>query len=52
MVGKQDKSMKAIRVHEFGGPEVLRLEEVPTLQLARGAWSDRCDLLYQGSQPL
>src|SRR6266496_146350 len=24
------KSMKAIRVHEFGGPEVLRLEEVPT----------------------
>jgi hypothetical protein len=22
--------MKAIRVHEFGGPEVLKLEEVPT----------------------
>src|SRR5262252_6134653 len=22
--------MKAIRVHKFGGPEVLRLEEVPT----------------------
>src|SRR5213083_3036782 len=22
--------MKAIRVHEFGGPEVLRLDEVPT----------------------
>ena len=22
--------MKAIRVKEFGGPEVLRLEEVPT----------------------
>src|SRR5947207_89633 len=22
--------MKSIRVHEFGGPEVLRLEEVPT----------------------
>ena len=22
--------MKAIRVHEFGGPEVLRVEEVPT----------------------
>jgi NADPH:quinone reductase len=24
--------MKAVRVHEFGGPEVLRLEEVPTPQ--------------------
>ena len=24
--------MKAIRVHEFGGPEVLRLEDVPELQ--------------------
>jgi hypothetical protein len=24
--------MKAIRVHEFGGPEVLRVEEVPTPQ--------------------
>jgi NADPH2:quinone reductase len=24
--------MKAVRVHEFGGPEVLRLEEVPTLR--------------------
>jgi NADPH2:quinone reductase len=31
--GKQtDRSMKAIRVQEFGGPEVLRLEEVPTPQ--------------------
>jgi NADPH2:quinone reductase len=28
--------MKAIRVHEFGEPEVLRLEEVPTLQPGRG----------------
>ena len=27
--------MKAIRVKEFGGPEVLRLEEVPSLQLGR-----------------
>jgi len=23
--------MKAIRVHEFGGPEVMQLEEVPGL---------------------
>ena len=23
--------MKAIRVHEFGGPEVLKLEDVPDL---------------------
>jgi NADPH2:quinone reductase len=28
--------MKAIRVHEFGGPEVLRLEEVPTPQPSPG----------------
>jgi NADPH2:quinone reductase len=28
--------MKAIRVHEFGGPEVLRLEEVPDPQPASG----------------
>lgn len=28
--------MKAIRVHEFGGPEVLRLEEVPTPQVGSG----------------
>jgi NADPH2:quinone reductase len=28
--------MKAIRVHEFGGPEVLRLEDVPELQVGAG----------------
>ena len=28
--------MKAIRVHEFGGPEVLRLEEMPTPQPGPG----------------
>jgi len=28
--------MKAIRVHEFGGPSVLRLEEVPDLQPGSG----------------
>ena len=28
--------MKAIRVHEFGGPEVLKLEDVPTPQPSAG----------------
>jgi NADPH:quinone reductase len=28
--------MKAIRVHQFGGPEVLKLEEIPTPQPAAG----------------
>ncbi|TAK05513.1 MAG: NADPH:quinone reductase [Candidatus Manganitrophaceae bacterium] len=28
--------MKAIRVHQFGGPEVLKLEEVPDLRPGRG----------------
>ncbi len=28
--------MKAIRVHEFGGPEVLKLEDVPELRPAAG----------------
>ena len=28
--------MKAIRVHQFGGPEVLKLEEVPTPKPATG----------------
>ncbi len=29
-------SMKAIRIHEFGGPEVLKLEDVPDLQAGAG----------------
>jgi NADPH2:quinone reductase len=28
--------MKAIRVHEFGGPEILKLEEIPTPRPAAG----------------
>jgi NADPH:quinone reductase len=28
--------MKAIRVHEFGAPDVLRLEDIPTPQPASG----------------
>ena len=28
--------MKAIRVHEFGGPEVMKLEEVPNLTPGAG----------------
>jgi NADPH2:quinone reductase len=28
--------MKAIRVHEFGDPEVMQLEEVPKIQLGPG----------------
>jgi NADPH2:quinone reductase len=28
--------MRAIRVHEFGGPEVLKLEDVPDLQPGKG----------------
>jgi NADPH2:quinone reductase len=30
------ETMKAIRVHQFGGPEVLRLEQVPTPQPGLG----------------
>ena len=29
--------MRAIRVHEFGGPEVLHLEEVPDLKPGAGS---------------
>src|SRR5213080_5246950 len=36
MHAAQKQSMKAIRVHEFGGPEVLRLEEVPTPRPGNG----------------
>ncbi|MEE9181401.1 MAG: quinone oxidoreductase, partial [candidate division NC10 bacterium] len=28
--------MKAIRVHEYGGPEALKLEELPTPQPGPG----------------
>ena len=28
--------MKAIRVHEFGGPEVMKLEDVPEPEVGRG----------------
>src|SRR5215831_10417779 len=28
--------MKAVRVHEFGGPEVLKFQEVPDLQPGKG----------------
>src|SRR5947209_7207836 len=31
-----EESMKAIRVHEFGGPEVMKLEDVPELQAGPG----------------
>ena len=33
---RKQESVKAIRVKEFGGPEVLRLEEVPTLRPGPG----------------
>jgi NADPH2:quinone reductase len=32
----KEKAMKAIRVHEFGGPAVLRLEELPALMPGPG----------------
>ncbi|HEV2713881.1 MAG TPA: alcohol dehydrogenase catalytic domain-containing protein, partial [Terriglobales bacterium] len=37
--------MKAIQVHEFGGPEVLRLEEVPTTQPGLGQVLLRMDAI-------
>src|SRR5512138_851369 len=30
------RTMKAIRIHEFGGPEVLKLEDIPVPQPCRG----------------
>lgn len=30
------QTMKAVRLHEFGGPEVLRYEDAPRPQLASG----------------
>jgi NADPH:quinone reductase len=33
---KAEAEMKAIQVHEFGGPEVLKLEEIPTPQPTAG----------------
>jgi NADPH:quinone reductase len=32
----ENEKMKAIRVHEFGGPEVLKLEDVPTPKPSSG----------------
>lgn len=32
----QTETMKAIQLHEFGGPEVLRHEEVPIPELKAG----------------
>src|SRR5262249_41004635 len=32
----ENEKMKAIRVHEFGGPEVLKLEDVPTPKPSAG----------------
>jgi uncharacterized membrane protein (DUF2068 family) len=39
---RKQERVKAIRVKEFGGPEVLRLEEVPTLQAAPVRCSCEC----------
>ncbi len=38
--------MKAIRVHEFGGPEVLRLEEVPAARIRSGTYARLPELPY------
>ena len=31
-----EETMKAIRIHQFGGPEVLVYEDVPRPQIADG----------------
>jgi len=36
------RTMKAIRLHEFGGPEVLRYEDVPMPELNQGELLVRC----------
>jgi NADPH2:quinone reductase len=43
--GRKGKRMKAIRAHEFGGPEVLRFEEVPTPQPCLGQVLLRLDAI-------
>ncbi len=42
--------MKAIRIHEFGGPEVLRLEEIPEPQPGKG--EIRIKVFAAGVNPL
>src|SRR5579862_3476253 len=36
MMGLKESPMKAIRVHAFGGPDVLRLEDVPVPEAGPG----------------
>src|SRR4030067_2784317 len=35
-IKKQEDVMKAIRIHEFGNPEVMKIEEVPDPKLGAG----------------
>ena len=42
--------MKAIRVHEFGGPEVLKLEDVPDLQPGPGQVVGSCRRRKSGGE--